>query len=373
MVGKDQDKEKRKKMKILVIRLSSIGDVLLTTPVLKAWKEKYPDSVLDFVVLKQFQAAIQDCPYIDHIYVFDKQKHDGMRNIRKFSKALKENGYDYVFDLHNKFRSQWMRWSMGIPYFVYPKRKWWKSVLVNLGLISYQVDDTIIKNYFAAFSSFSLNYRGEDLYFGVKEEEKKNFEQYRNFPVLAPGASKNTKKWPIENFALLAKLLYQKYSYPSILIGGKEDEESCNKIIELSGGSVISFAGKLSLQESGALLSQAAFLVSNDSGPFHIARGVKCPSFVIFGPTSPGMFELGEQDVLIYAGVECSPCSLHGDKECPKKHFRCMKEITAEQILKKIEEKNSKEGVFSDGESKRKNDGVNSEAKGLGNGCKRNN
>ncbi len=373
MVGKNQNKEKRKKMRILVIRLSSIGDILLTTPVLKAWKEKYPNSVLDFVVLKQFQEAIQACPYIDHLYVFDKQQHDGIRNIIKFSRILKENDYDYVFDLHNKFRSQLIRWSMGIPYFVYPKRKWWKSVLVNMGLISYQVDDTIIKNYFAAFSQFSLSYEGETLYFHVREEEKKKFESYRNFPILAPGASKNTKKWPVENFALLAKLLYQKYSCPSILIGGKEDEESCNKIIELSEGSAISLAGKLSLQESGALLSQAAFLVSNDSGPFHMARGVGCPSFVIFGPTSPGMFELGEQDVLIYAGVDCAPCSLHGDKECPRKHFRCMKEITVEQILKKIEEKNSKEGVFSDGESKRKNNGVDSKTKGFRNGCKRNN
>ena len=355
MVGKEENKEERKKMRILVIRLSSIGDVLLTTPVLKAWKEKYPDSILDFVVLKQFQAAIQNCPYIDNIHIFDKKQHDGIKNIIKFSKKLAENQYDYVFDLHNKFRSQLMRWSMRVPYFVYPKRKWWKSILVNLGLISYQVDDTIIKNYFAAFRKFSLSYQGEDLYFHVSEEDKKKFESYRNFPVLAPGASKNTKKWPIENFALLAKLLYEKYSYPSILIGGKEDEETCQKIIELSGGKAISFAGKLSLQESGALLSQAAFLVSNDSGPFHIARGVKCPSFVIFGPTSPGMFELGKRDTLLFAGVDCSPCSLHGDKECPKKHFRCMKEITAEQILKNIEEKNSKEGVFSHGESKRKN------------------
>lgn len=152
--------------------------------------------------------------------------------------------------------------------------------MVNLGLISYQVDDTIIKIILPPFLLFfELSWRR--FVFWSQRRREKNFEQYRNFPVLAPGASKNTKKWPIENFALLAKLLYQKYSYPSILIGGKEDEESCNKIIELSGGSAISFAGKLSLQESGALLSQAAFLVSNDSGPFHIARGVKCPSFVI--------------------------------------------------------------------------------------------
>src|SRR3712207_392313 len=143
MLGSEKNKKKGENMRILVIRLSSIGDVLLTTPVLKAWKEKYPDSILDFVVLKQFKAAIQNCPYIDNLYVFEKEKNDGLFRLIKFAKKLSENRYDYVFDLHNKFRSQVLRWTIGSPYFVYSKRKWWKSILVNSGLISYQVDDTI--------------------------------------------------------------------------------------------------------------------------------------------------------------------------------------------------------------------------------------
>lgn len=353
-MGETKNEEKGEKMRILVIRLSSIGDVLLTTPVLRAWKKKYPDSTLDFLVLEQFQSVLKDCPYIDHLYVFQKKKHDGFWNILQFAKTLAANQYDYVFDLHNKFRSQLLRWSLGSPYFVYQKRKWWKSILVNLGLISYQVDDTIIKNYFGAFQKFSLDYEGELLYFPVKKELAEAFQEYAGYPVLAPGASKNTKKWPWESFAKLAEILYEKYGKRSILIGGKEDEEVCQWILEKSGGKAISLAGRLSLQESGALLSKAAFLVTNDSGPFHIGRSVSCPSFVIFGPTSPGMFELGERDTLVYASTPCSPCSLHGDKVCPKKHFHCMKEITAEQILKKIEGKISKEGVFIDGESERK-------------------
>lgn len=341
-------------MRILVIRLSSIGDVLLTTPVLRAWKEKYPNSTLDFLVLEQFQSVLKDCPYIDNLYVFRKKENDGLRNVLKFAKQLSQHKYDYVFDLHNKFRSQFLRWAMGVPYFVYKKRKWWKSILVNLGLISYHVDDTIIKNYFGAFQNFSLSYEGELLHFSVEETVAEKFQDYASYPVLAPGASKSTKRWPWESFAALASLLYEKYGKESLLIGGKEDEESCQRIIEKSGGKAISFAGRLSIQESGALLSKASFLVTNDSGPFHIARGVSCPSFVIFGPTSPKMFEFGERDTLIYASVPCSPCSLHGDKSCPKKHFSCMKDITAEQILREIEGKISKEGVFINGKSKRK-------------------
>ena len=96
-------------------------------------------------------------------------------------------------------------------------------------------------------------------------------------------------------------------------------------------------AGKLSLKQSGALLSRALFLVTNDSGPFHIARGVKCKTFVIFGPTSPEMFDFGNNTILIDKNVKCSPCSLHGDKECPKGHFDCMKQITGKEVFNTIE------------------------------------
>ena len=91
-------------------------------------------------------------------------------------------------------------------------------------------------------------------------------------------------------------------------------------------------------KESGALLSTAKYIVTNDSGPFHIARGVKTKSYVIFGPTDPGMFSYGEREKLIYANEPCSPCSLHGDLKCPKGHFNCMKKITPESVYKIIKE-----------------------------------
>lgn len=206
-------------------------------------------------------------------------------------------------------------------------------------MIKYEVDDTIVKNYFGAFKDFGLEYKGEDLTFSFPSGIEEKFNEYVDLPVMAPGASKNTKKWTPEGFGTLAKLIFEKYGKETVLIGGKEDIEVCNKINEISGGHTINLAGKLSLKESGALLSRAKFLVTNDSGPFHIARGVKCKTFVIFGPTSPGMFDFGENDTLIYSGESCAPCSLHGDKVCPKHHFNCMKNIKGEMILKEIEKK----------------------------------
>lgn len=324
-------------MKILVIRMSSIGDVILTTPVLKAFKRKYPEAKIDFVVMEQFKDAISGLKYIDNLITFDKKKDDGLKNIKKFADKLKVNGYDYVFDLHAKFRSKIITKRLGAKTYTYKKRAWWKSLLVKLRVIKYQVDDTIIKNYFGAFKAFDLEYIGEDLDFSFEFSSK--LKKYKGLPVMAPRASKNTKEWTAEGFGKLAKLIFKRRGVKTLLIGSKGDIPRCEEINKISENSCIILAGNLSLKESGALLSQAKFLVTNDSGPFHIARGVGCRTFVIFGPTSPGMFDFGINDTLIYAGVNCSPCSLHGDKKCPKGHFNCMKEIKAENILEIIDKK----------------------------------
>ena len=141
--------------------MSSIGDVILTTPVLKAFKRKYPEAEIDFVVMEQFKDAISGLKYIDNLITFNKKKDDGIKNIKKFADRLKANKYDYVFDLHAKFRSKIIAKRLGVKTYTYKKRAWWKTLLVKLRLIKYQVDDTIIKNYFGAFKEFGIEYIGE--------------------------------------------------------------------------------------------------------------------------------------------------------------------------------------------------------------------
>lgn len=333
-------------MRILIIRLSSIGDIILTTPVLKELKKKYPNVKVDFLVLDKFKDAIEGCPYVDRVIIFEKKKHDGFKNLIKFAKELKKNNYNYIFDLHGKVRSYIISKKIGVKCFRYKKRAFWKTVLVKFKLIRYSVDDTIIKNYFGAFKKLDLNYKNEDLNFSYGEIDKKNIEKYGSRPIIAPGASKNTKQWIPEKFAQLCQELYKKYGEKPILIGGKAETLLCNQINKLSGDICVDLSNKLTLKESGALLAQSRFLVTNDSGPFHIARGVKCNTFVIFGPTDPKMFEYNRNNILIYKNEPCAPCSLHGDQQCPKGHFNCMNNITVSMVMEAInkmeEEKNGK-------------------------------
>lgn len=323
-------------MKILVIRLSSIGDIILTTPVLKKIKEKYPEAKIHYLVLEKFKDVICGNPYVDEVITFNKERDDGIFNIYKFSKKLDLEGYDYVLDLHSKYRSWVISSLLKGKVLRYKKRNFFKSLLVKLKIIKYKVDSPIVKSYFKPLEELKIHYVNEDLTFSYEEKDIIKVKNYKGHPILAPGASKETKKWPIEYFGEISKKIFEKYGVPPIIIGGKEDFELGEKIRKLDGGKGINLCGELTLKESGALLSQSKFILSNDSGPFHIARGVKCRSFVIFGPTSPKMFEFNSNETLVYLGVECSPCSLHGDKRCPKGNFKCMKDLNVNYVYNEI-------------------------------------
>lgn len=321
-------------MKILVIRLSSIGDVILTTPVLEELRLKFPRAQLDFVVMDKFKEAIRGNSNINNLIVFEKEKYKGLKGIYNFTKTLDK--YDLVIDLHSKMRSKWIARFLGSRTLRYKKRAWWKTLLVKLRIIKYSVDASIIRNYFAPLESLGIEYKGEKLEFNFEEKDLEKIKNYNNYVVFAPGASKETKKWTSENFAKLAVFVKKEWNKDIILIGGNNEKEELDRINNLSGNICINLAGKLNLKESGALLSRGDFLITNDSGPFHIGRGVGILSFVIFGPTDPNMFEYNDRAILLYANEPCSPCSLHGDKKCPKGHFNCMIKLDSERVFEII-------------------------------------
>jgi len=323
-------REKTNILKILVIRLSSIGDIILATPVLEAIKDKYPEAILDFLVMDKFKEAISGNRHIDNLIIFEKKEFRGISGIIKFSKKLNGNHYDIILDLHSKIRTILISRFINGKILRYKKRTWWKAPLVCLRWIRYKVDDTIVKNYFKPLHVLGIFYTNEKMEFDFNKEAFARVKNFHNFIVMAPGAANNTKKWPKEYFSELGKRLGERI----ILIGGEEDFKDHEFIKDQIGHRCVNLSGKLNLKESGALISKSKYVITNDSGPFHIARGVGRKVFVIFGPTDTGMFEYDEKSILLYENIECSPCSLHGDKKCPKGHFNCMKTLTPEKVYK---------------------------------------
>ena len=328
-------------MRILIIRFSSFGDIILTTPVINEIINKYPDAVIEYLVYNNFSDAITMNPKILSSYHFDKKMNRDRKYIFSVIEILKMQNDDYVIDLHSKFLSQYMGKKISkesnAMYLKYSKRKWWKSVLVKMRIIRYKADRSIVKSYFTAVKKLRINYvNGEiDFYFS-NETETQMVEKYglknRKYIVLAPGASKVTKEWIY--YEELANKLAAETDYDVVVIGGKEDYLKVKEIQRIQN-----LAGKLNFKESGVILKYAKFAVTNDSGPFHIARAMKTKTIVIFGPTDPKMFTYNEKTYLLTSRQDCSPCSLHGGKKCPKGHFKCMKELTHEKVYDKIIDK----------------------------------
>ncbi len=320
-------------MNILVIRLSSLGDIILTTPVVRALRRKFPRAAIDFLVMDRFREAIDGNPDISRILEFKRSEHKGLAGIIRFSRRLKPVKYDLVIDLHAKLRSRLICMGLNTRTLRYRKRSLWKTLGVRLRLIRYQVDDTIVDNYFRPLGTLGIHPGPEKLSFAFAQQDLKAVNEYKDRIVMAPGAANATKKWPAEYFGQLGRLLNSKI----VLIGGPEDIQELETIRQYIGpDSCENMAGRLNLKQSGALLSTARFVVTNDSGPFHLARAGGRPVFAIFGPTDPGMFAFNKNETLIYAGEPCAPCSLHGDLKCPKDHFKCMKNLTPEMVFKII-------------------------------------
>jgi ADP-heptose:LPS heptosyltransferase len=153
--------------------------------------------------------------------------------------------------------------------------------------------------------------------------------------VICPGAAHFNKRWNPEGFITTARSLINDASAFVVVHGGKADATLCGSIAENIGGSVANFAGSFSLSESAALLKLSRVVIANDSGLLHMAQSQKIPVVAIYGPTTRelGYFPLEENSTVIEVPLYCRPCTHNGLEKCPRKHFRCMNEITADQVI----------------------------------------
>jgi ADP-heptose:LPS heptosyltransferase len=317
-------------VRILVIRFTSLGDLILTTPVLAALRERYPQARIDFLVMQSCVEAIRGNPHIDALIPFDKARHGNLEGLVSFARRM--DRHDLIIDLHTKLRSRILTALMPGRVLRYHKRAWWKALGVHLRLMRYRAEAPIVTTYFKALAPLGIPVGGEKLHFAYSQADQRRVADHAGAVVLAIGAANATKKWPAEHFARLSELIED----PIVIIGGGEDRADGDRIRDRIGGRCTNLAGRLSLKESGALLAAAKYAVCNDSVSFHMARAVGTQAFVIFGPTDPRMFTYNERAVLLYRGEPCAPCSLHGDRQCPKGHFNCMLKLTPETVKEAI-------------------------------------
>jgi len=319
--------------KILLIRFSSIGDIVLTTPVIRALKEQLKCE-LHVLTKQKFSFITKNNPHVNKVYSFTK-------NTNEIIHPLKSEKYDFVVDLQKNLRSIKVRRRLGVPSSSFPKLNKEKWLLVNFK-INRLPDMHIVNRYFEAVKHFGVKNDGKGLEFYIPESDEIN--PAKEFPELEKGyigfvigGMHKTKMLPPGKVCEVISGL----DLPVVLLGGEGDKESADFILEnISSKSVFNACGKFSLNQSASLVKQAKLIITNDTGLMHIAAAFQKPVISIWGNTLPefGMYpylpENEKRSVIAEVNdLGCRPCSKIGFKKCPKKHFKCMLDQDVEFIL----------------------------------------
>ncbi|WP_177162065.1 lipopolysaccharide heptosyltransferase II [uncultured Fusobacterium sp.] len=327
-------------MRILIIHTAFIGDIVLSTPLIKKIKDTYPDSDITYVTTPSGEAILKNNPHLNNIIAYDKRgEHKGISGVWQLGKRLRYENFNMVITPHRYLRSSILSWLSRSPI-----RKGY-DIASGSCLFTEKIKYDRTKHEVEKLLSFVAPENKKryeiELYPGEKEEMKgdnlwkENLLEDKKVVVLAPGSKWFTKQWPVEYFNKLAESLKKLSNVRLIVVGGKDE---INLPIEKEN--IIDMRGKTSLLELADILSRADVVVTNDSSPIHIASAFKKPRiFALFGPTIEkfGFFPWSlNSKVFQVDGLKCRPCGIHGGKSCPEKHFKCMRDILPEEVFNEI-------------------------------------
>ncbi len=338
-------------MKILIIRFSSIGDIILTTPVIRCLKTQVPGARIHYLTKKQFQPVLQHNPYIDQLHFLEQG------DMVPLVLSLLNEQFDVIIDLHHNIRTRYIihmlkqAWKSRVKAYRFPKlnlRKW----LLTQFHIQTLPDRSIVERYFETVKKLHVKNDGQglDYFIGAEDEIKKEdlpVSHSMGFVALSIGGQHATKKMPVNKW----KEFCASFDFPMVLLGGPEDAENAELIRAADPVKIYNACGKFTLNESAHIIRKARFVITHDTGLMHMAAAFKKRIISIWGNTVPelGMFpyygynnlhsNVSPFSVLMEVkNVSCRPCSKIGYRECPKKHFRCMNNQDIPLLLQKADQ-----------------------------------
>lgn len=328
--------------KILIIRLSSLGDILLTSPLLREIKNRFPDCLIDFVIKKEFIQAIEFNPNLNNILLYEAN------NVNSLKKKFNSANYDYILDLQNNFRSRQLLKGMKsqvqriLRIYKFKKPTFKKFLLVNFKINLLKDKLSIAQRY---VNSFPL-IKSTDLQLDFHYPIDKDADADSIFPRIlidkkiigiCPGSKHFTKRYPSELFAKLISEL-SSLNYSIFLFGGIDDKTICTELVDNSR--IFNFQNDNDLYLTAAMMKKCFAIISNDSALMHLSCALNVPTAAIFGSTVSefGFSPLNKKSVIIENNdLNCRPCTHIGRNDCPKKHFKCMKDISPDIIISKLQ------------------------------------
>ena len=317
--------------RIFILRLSSLGDILLSTPLIRAIKTQFPGIEIDMVVREEYADTIRLNSYINQKYFYSR--NDELNN--ELLKSIATKNYELVIDLQNNFRSRKIASAANSKTVRLKKKSLEKFLLVSFKINKLKNEPQIPVRYAGTIQGLTLDNNGIDLF---TDRTPSDILLHKEKIIgLCPGARHCTKRWPKEYFIELGKLLSEK-GYNIVLFGGKSDLELCKEICDQIPGS-INLSNNNDLLQIAADMKKCSAIVCNDSGLMHVASSTKAKVITIFGSS---VKEFGftpynsENLILENNSLTCRPCSHIGKEYCPKKHFECMKEIKPSLVFNRV-------------------------------------
>lgn len=319
-------------MRLLFIRFSAIGDIVLASPAFRCAKEQLPGVEIHLVTKHSMRAVTEANPYIDHFHYL-------AGDFGALITELKAYKFDYIIDLHKNLRSFRIRAALGVPVLAYDKLSVEKFLLTKFQ-INRMPNRHISLRSVDALAPLGVVFDGKGLDYFIPEKVQVPALFSAGYVALVIGASFATKKLSLDSLKQLVKLI----PHPIVLIGGPEEKADGAELAMLDPDRIVNTCGTYSLHESAALVRDARIVISHDTGMLYIACAFEKNVIAIWGATSPAlqveplMPENAKTHVFqaIVPNLTCQPCSNFGTKTCPKGHFNCMKQQDLPEIARQV-------------------------------------
>ncbi|MEZ4529051.1 MAG: putative lipopolysaccharide heptosyltransferase III [Desulfobacterales bacterium] len=353
-----QFSEIRKIRKILIIQMRYIGDVILTTPLLRTLKNGLPGVQIHLLVNRGTQAVLASHPHADRVLVFDYETGGkSLRHVVSFVSMLRKEKYDAVIDLTGNDRSALFARLSGARLRIGYAGD---SRLRNILAYSTEIDVTAgsihtVDHHLKSAEIFGLPVNDIHPFLAVAPEEAarvrailaaRDLKTDQAFVILHPGARRPYKSWPLDRFALLGDHIIRTFNIPVLLSGSGDDQNLCAQLAEKMKEKSLNLAGQISLADLPALIQKSCCLIGNDSAPIHIATAVNTPVIALFGPTKWEIWgPRRRQDRIIAAEFPCRPCG-HSRPACPLGEKYCMTDIAFETVRAAVSEVLGLQGEF---------------------------
>lgn len=308
--------------KILIIRFSSIGDIVLTTPVIRCLREQLADVEVHYLTKKGFKGILEHNPYLSKIHTIEK-------DVKEVLAELKKENFDFVIDLHNNIRSAQVKMALGKPSPTFKKLNFKKWLLVNFK-INKMPSTHLVERYLNTVEQLGVknDLKGLDYFIPEKDEvdiatlPASHQSGYIGFVI---GAKHATKQLPTEKMISICKKINQAI----VLLGGKEDSGRAAEIENAVGATIYNACGRYNLNQSASLVKQATKIITHDTGLMHIAAAFKKEIISVWGNTVPAFgftpyLPDVKSKIVEVKGLPCRPCSKIGYEKCPEGHFKCM-------------------------------------------------